>query len=116
MIRKDVPDLLKARRKNLNLTLEEAAKILGVSKTTYRDYENGVLLIGNMKIEKLVPLSLFLNIYPNELFDLATYEGYSKFNKYQFKELMITAIKYNVPDFTEDEKQYLIKSIELICK
>ena len=116
MIRKDIATLLKNRRKELNLTLEDAGKILGVSKTTYRDYENGVLLVDNMKIEKIIPLSLFLNIYPNELFDLVTYEGYSKFNKYQFKELMITAIKFTVTDFTEDERQYLIKSIELICK
>ena len=116
MIRNDIPNLLKKRREELGLTLEEASKRLGVSKTTYRDYENGVLLVENMKIEKLIPLSLFLNIYPNELFDLVTYEGYSKFNKYQFKELMITAILYTVTDFTEDEKNYLIKSIELICK
>ena len=116
MIRNDIPELLKKRRKELNLTLEEAGKRLGVSKVTYRDYENGTLLISNMKIEKLIPLSLFLNIYPNDLFDLMTYEGYSKFNKYQFKDLMITAILNTVTDFTEDEKQYLIKSIELICK
>lgn len=116
MLRKDISELLKNRRKELNLTLEEAGKLLGVSKTTYRDYENGVLLVENMKIEKLIPLSLFLNIYPNELFDLVSYDGYSKFNKYQFKELMITAIRYTVTDFTEDEKNYLIKSIELICK
>ena len=116
MIRNDVPDLLKKRRNELGLTLEEAGKLLGVSKTTYRDYENGVLLVENMKIDKLIPLSLFLNMYPNELFDLVSYDGYSKFNKYQFKELMIAAIQYNVPDFTEDEKNYLIKSIELICK
>ena len=116
MIRKDITELLKNRRKELNLTLEEAGKILGVSKTTYRDYENGVLLVDNMKIEKLIPLSLFLNIYPNDLFDLITYDGYSKFNKYQFKELMTIAIQYNVPDFTEEEKSYLIKSIELICQ
>ena len=34
MIRKDINELLKNRRKELNLTLEEAAKLLGVSKTT----------------------------------------------------------------------------------
>ena len=116
MIRKDITELLKKRRKELNLTLEEAGKRLGVSKTTYRDYENGVLLVDNMKIEKLIPLSLFLNIYPNDLFDLITYDGYSKFNKYQFKAIMTTAILYNVTDFSEEEKSYLIKSIELICK
>ena len=81
MIRKDIPELLKNRRKELNLTLEEAGKLLGVSKTTYRDYENGVLLVDNMKIKKLIPLSLFLDIYPNDLFDLITFEEYSKFNK-----------------------------------
>ena len=105
MIRNDIPNLLKQKRIEKGLTLEEASKILGVSKTTYRDYENGVLLVDNMKIEKLIPLSLFLNIYPNDLFDLISYDGYSKFNKYQFKELMITAILYTVTDFTEEEKK-----------
>ena len=116
MIRKDIPGLLKKRRKELNLTLEEAGKRLGVSKTTYRDYENGVLLVNNMKIDKLIPLSLYLDMLPNDLFDLEATNEFIIFNKYQFRELMIRIIKYSVNDLTEEEKNYLIKSIELICK
>lgn len=116
MLRNDIPTLLKNRRKELNLTLEEAGKRLGVSKTTYRDYENGVLLVNNMKIDKLIPLSLYLDMLPNNLFDLKETNDFVKYNKYQFKEIMIKSIKYAVDDLSEEEKKYLIKSIELICK
>ena len=116
MIRKDIPTLLKNKRKELNLTLEEASKRLGVSKTTYRDYENGVLLINNMKIDKLIPLSLYLDMLPNDLFEIRNASELVTLNKYQFKELMTKTILYTVKDLTEEEKNYLIKSLELICK
>lgn len=116
MIRKDIAELLKKRRKELNLTLEEAGKILGVSKTTYRDYENGVLLVSNMKIEKVIPLAAFLNILPNDLFLKEMAENMLHFNKYQYKEIMIKLLEVTVDDLTEEEKNYLKKSIELICK
>ena len=116
MIRKDISTLLKNRRKELNLSLEEAAKRIGVSKTTYRDYENGVLLVDNMKIEKLIPLALYLDVYPNNLFELDVSSEYATFTKFQFKELMTKAINNIVEDLTEEEKNYLIKSLELICK
>lgn len=116
MIRKDIATLLKNRRNELNLTLDEAAKRLGVSKTTYRDYENGVLLINNMKIDKLIPLSLYLDMLPNDLFEIENVSEFVTFNKYQFKELMTKTILYTVKDLTEEEKKYLIKSLELICK
>lgn len=116
MIRKDIATLLKNRRKELNLSLEEAGKRIGISKTTYRDYENGVLLVDNMKIEKLVPLALYLDIYPNNLFEIGFTSDSTTFTKFQFKELMTKAINNVVEDLTEDEKQYLIKSFELICK
>lgn len=116
MIRKDIPLLLKNRRKELNLTLEEAGKILGVSKTTYRDYENGVLLVKNMKLEKLVPLSLYLDMLPNNLFDFNIPTEHVELNREQFKAFMTKAIIYTAKDLSEEEKNYLIKSVELICK
>lgn len=116
MIRKDIPTLLKKRRKELNLTLEEAGKRLGVSKTTYRDYENGVLLASNMKIEKIIPLAAFLDLLPNDLFLMEMEENMLNFNKYQYKEIMIRLLEVTVNDLTEEEKNYLKKSIELICK
>lgn len=115
MIRKDIPDLLKKRRNELNLTLEEAGKRLGVSKTTYRDYENGVLKINNMKMEKIISLSIYLDMLPNNLFNFGITTEFIQFNKYQFKEYMSNALRYCVNDLSEEEKNYLIKSIELIC-
>lgn len=116
MIRKDIPILLKNRRKELSLTLEEAGKRLGVSKVTYRDYENGVLLVKNIKIEKLMHLCIYLDMLPNELFDIECASEFVTLNKCQLKELMTKVILYTVKDLTEEEKNYLIKSLELICK
>ena len=115
MIREDIPDLLKERRKELRLTLEEAGKRLGVSKTTYRDYENGTLLVSNMKFEKIIALSTFLKMTPNDLFGLNRNILF-EFNKHQFKNVTFYILNNCVNDLTEDEKKYLIKSIKLICK
>lgn len=116
MIRNDITELLKNRRKELNLTLEEAGKLLGVSKTTYRDYENGVLLINNMKIEKLIPLAIYLDMLPNDLFEIDKTSEFVKFNKYQFKEIVINALRYSVDDMNKEDKDYLVKTLNLIIK
>lgn len=114
MIREDLPLLLKRKRLERGLTLEQAGKLLGVSKTTYRDYENNVLLIKNMKIDKLIPLSFFLEMMPNQMFNIKAYDSYT-FNKIQFRESAISLLKTNVADLDEEDRKYLIKSIELIC-
>lgn len=113
MIRKDIPVLLKKRRKELNLTLEEAAKFLGVSKTTYRDYENGVLLASNMKMEKVIPLCAFLGMHPNELFLIKNALN-QNINKYQFKEIARNTLNLTVKDLTDEERIFLLKSLDII--
>lgn len=116
MIRNDIPLLLKKKREEKGLTLEQAGKLLGVSKVTYRDYENGFLLIKNMKIDKLIPLAFFLDLLPNQIFNIDSPNFNYNLNKSQFKEFAITLLKNNVIDLNDDDKKYLIKSIELICK
>ena len=115
MIRDDIPLLLKKKRKEKGLTLERAGNLLGVSKVTYRDYENGVLQIKNMKIDKLIPLAFFLDLLPNQLFNIDTPNFKYNLNKSQYKEFATTLLKNNVIDIDDEDKQYLIKSIELIC-
>lgn len=114
MIRKDIALLLKEKRKERNLTLEEAANLLGVSKSTYRDYENEVLLIKNMKIEKIIPLAIYLDMLPNDLFEIDQTIELVKFNKYQFKEIMINVLRCSVEGLNEDDKKYLIRTLNLI--
>lgn len=115
MLRTDIPLLLRNKRLEKGLTLEQAGKLLGVSKTTYRDYENEVLLIENIKIEKLIPLAFFLDLLPNQLFNINSPNFKYNLNKSQFKEFVTTLLKNNVNDLNDEDKQYLIKSIELIC-
>ena len=115
MLREDLPLLLKKKRKEKGLTLEQAGKLLGVSKVTYRDYENEVLLIKNMKIEKLIPLAFFLDMLPNQIFNIDTSNFKYEINKTQYKEFATTLLRNNVIDLSDEDKQYLIKSIELIC-
>lgn len=73
-------DLIKKRRKQLNLTGEKLGKLIGVSKQTISKYENGTVGINNTTLKKLsdvldIDLNEFYgrkcsyiknNIYPND--------------------------------------------------
>lgn len=56
---------IKLYRTKCNLTLEEVAKQLGVSKPTVQRYESGV--IQNIPPDKIKQLSLIFNVTPSEL-------------------------------------------------
>ncbi|WP_288327330.1 helix-turn-helix domain-containing protein [uncultured Clostridium sp.] len=56
---------LKTRRLELNLTLEEVAKKLSISKPTLQRYESGV--ISNIPSDKIEHLAEILNTTPAEL-------------------------------------------------
>ena len=51
----DFKDTIKARRKELGLTLEEVGQIVGVSKTTIQRWESGE--IKNQRRDKIVKLA-----------------------------------------------------------
>ena len=51
------------RRKELNMTLEEVGKIVGVGKSTVRNWENG--MIANMGRDKVVLLAKALRVDPD---------------------------------------------------
>ena len=57
------------RRKELNLTLEEIASIVGVSKSTVKKWEDGY--IKNMRRDKIVKLASALKVSPLEFLDIA---------------------------------------------
>lgn len=58
----NIENIIKNRRLELNLTLEEVGKAVGVSKSTVQKWENG--FISNMKRDKISALAKILNINP----------------------------------------------------
>ena len=61
----DFKDTIKARRKELGLTLEEVGQIVGVSKTTIQRWESGE--IKNQRRDKIVKLAQALQTTPAQL-------------------------------------------------
>ena len=53
-------DIIKLKRKELNLTLEALGKKVGVGKSTIRKWETG--MISNMKSDNIAALATALNI------------------------------------------------------
>ena len=58
-------EVIKTRRKELNITLEEIGDYVGVSKTTVQRWESGN--ISNMRRDRIKKLSEILRINPDEL-------------------------------------------------
>lgn len=59
----DISNILKTRRKELNLTMYEVAKKVGVSEGTISRWESGD--IENMRRDKIVAIAKALNITPS---------------------------------------------------
>lgn len=61
----EVKDLIHSRRKQLNLTLEDIASHVGVSRSTVKKWETG--FIKNMRRDKMALLAEVLQIPPTSL-------------------------------------------------
>lgn len=61
----EVKDRIRERRQELGLTLEQVGNFVGVSKSTVKKWESG--LISNMRRDKIAKLSEVLRISPVEL-------------------------------------------------
>lgn len=73
-----VPDLIRNRRKELGLTLEDVALATGVSISTARKWEVGI--VANMKKDKIVGLAKVLQIDPAYLIDTDSDEETIRWN------------------------------------
>lgn len=60
-----IQDIIRKRRKELDLTYEEIGKIVGVSKSTVRKWETGA--IENMRQDKIELLAQALKVTPGFL-------------------------------------------------
>ena len=61
---------IESRRKELNLTLEQIGKYVGVSKSTVKKWETG--FIDNMKRDKIALLADILKVSPLEIIGIET--------------------------------------------
>lgn len=61
-------DILRTRRKLLNLTLEDIAQATGVTRATVQRWESG--LIKNVRYDKLAKLAQILEVTPAYLMDV----------------------------------------------
>lgn len=85
-------ELIKERRKELGLTLEEVANACIVTKATVMRWENGSIV--NIKKDKIYPLANVLKLDPFSLLDFDVVQGGE--------------------DMTQDEKKKLLNALKII--
>lgn len=66
-------NILKEKRLEKNMTLEQVGNLIGVGKSTVRKWENG--MIENMGRDKIILLSRALNISPLDILEMNTDDG-----------------------------------------
>lgn len=105
----NIGKLLKQKRKEKGLTLEQAGKLIGVSKVTYRDYE--LNNIKSARMDKLQAIADFLEISPEELFNAKSIEKISK----QSFAREVTGLINQTENLSDQEKGLLLQTLNFIC-
>jgi len=105
----DIGNLLKQKRKEKGLTLEQAGKIIGVSKVTYRDYE--LNNIKSARMDKLKAIAAFLELSPEDLFNN---EKLEQVTKQEFAKEVVSLLN-KTDGIAEQEKALLVQTLNLIC-
>ena len=94
-------NILKEKRLEKNMTLEQVGNLIGVGKSTVRKWENG--MIENMGRDKIILLSRALNISPLDILEMNTDDG-----KEDIKDIYLRLNKDNqaiVYDFAKTRLQ-----------
>ncbi len=102
----EIQDKIKKRREELSLTYEEIGNIVGVSKSTVRKWETG--LIENMRQDKIILLARALKVTPGYL--MGWDEEESSTTEPEIRVLAAHAID----DLTEEEQLEIIKYAKYI--
>lgn len=105
----DIGKLLKQKRKEKGLTLEQAGKLIGVSKVTYRDYE--LNNIKSARMDKMKAIADFLELSPEDLFND---EKLEQVNKQDFAKEVVTLLN-KTEGINDQEKALLVQTLNLIC-
>lgn len=102
--------LIKQKRKEKRLTLEEVAQHIGVSKSTVSKYERN--MIQNLKRDKLITLCNLLDLSPVELIDNIEIEQEITINGFQTQ---LNYLLYRTIDLNDSEKNLIKDYVNLIC-
>lgn len=107
---KEIGDRIKSRRIELDMTLDEVATQVGVSKSTIQRYENG--LIGRIKLPVIESIADALWISPDWLV------GTSKERTAVLKDDGLSPLEAQLMEYirrlTDDQKKMLLAQIELL--
>lgn len=110
-------NLLRQKRKEKGLTLEQVGKIIGVSKNTVSKYERN--MIANIGRSKVIALSKLLDI-PTVTFIEAIDELETKnieveqISAQDFKQ-EVSALLNKTTNLSEQEKTLLMQTLNVIC-
>lgn len=106
-----VNEIIRARRKELGLTLKQVADKLGVSESLISRYESND--VKNMGIDKLIPLAKVLKTTPTYLMGRENNKNFiSEQNVNNNNPDILTFYRADVKGLTEDEKEELKKDLE----
>ena len=105
----DIGTLLKLKRKEKGLTLEQAGKLIGVSKVTYRDYE--LNNIKSARMDKLQAIAAFLELSPEDLFND---EKLEQVTPQEFRKEVVSLLN-KTTNLNEHQRQHLINTLDFIC-
>ena len=104
--------LIKQKRKEKKMTLEEVSQYIGLSKSTLSKIENNK--IENLKRSTLISLSNLLDISPIELIDGIEYEVEQTITINGFKT-QVNHLLHQTIGLNDSEKSLIKDYVSLIC-
>lgn len=107
---KEIGDRIKSRRDELDMTLDEVAAKVGVSKSTIQRYENG--LIGRIKLPVIESIADALWISPDWLVGVS--EEKTADPKVDGLSPLEARLMELIRRLTDDQKKMLLAQIELL--
>jgi len=106
----ELQEIIKKRKLELDLTYEEIGNIVGVSKSTVRKWETG--MIENMRRDKILLLAKALQVSPAELlgWDIGTGIVHEEAMTYDIgQNIEKTTLKVDGELLTKDEKTEVVE-------
>lgn len=108
---KSAGQLIKEKRKEKKLTLQDVANHLGCSKMTISKYERGEIL--NLRRDKLIPLCNLLDISPIQLIDSVEVEQTITINAFKTQ---LNFLLIHTQGLNDSEKSLIKNYVQLICE
>ncbi|GAB6107810.1 helix-turn-helix domain-containing protein [Fusibacter bizertensis] len=102
----NIQEIIKIRREELALTYEAIGEIVGVSKSTVRKWEKG--MIENMRRDKLVLLAKALQVPTTELLGLELADAH------EYADEPETVAAHATDDLTPEEQKKVLEFIKFI--